>query len=264
MAATQGKRREIVLLDLPQEILEEVLCRLPLDVIRRCLRLSKRIYSLITSFSFYERWIGANLRPELFLFSHHLHQENSTKSNCGRKSQLPSSPRLQTTTGIIPFPAWVGEGAGARNLPTVKVLAGRVYVYCAATGDGGDDNPVVVWSLGEDGSWDFQAQFDLVEDFLGEGDVIDEDYRPDVIDSFTEVVAVTPEQERLLVYTSEDRLMGFDPNTQAYFYFGEHDNIIILRRSMIWIIRSCPSYALHLTTLHSYGHTQDLQGRIID
>ncbi|RAL46824.1 hypothetical protein DM860_005103 [Cuscuta australis] len=78
--------------------------------------------------------------------------------------------------------------------------------------------------LGEDGNWDFQAQFDLVEDFVGEDDVIDEDYHPDVTDSFREVFAVTPGQDRLFVYTSDDHLMGFDPNTSAYFYFGERGN----------------------------------------
>lgn len=128
---------------------------------------------------------------------------------------------LQTRTFICDgvFPVW--EGNDNQNHLILKVLCGRLYTYRRI-----DDSQVEVWRLENFGEWELWTRvtcIDMDADFPGLEE--EDDYAGNVnviADEFQGVVAATAIRHRLLVYTSEDRLIGYDPVNSRYFFFGDY------------------------------------------
>ncbi|KAJ8420660.1 hypothetical protein Cgig2_025783 [Carnegiea gigantea] len=101
------------------------------------------------------------------------------------------------------------------------VLGGRLYTYRRV-----DDSQVEVWRLENFGEWELWTRvtsFDMDADFPGLEEEDDNAGNVNVIaDEFQGVVAATAIRHRLLVYTSEDHLIGYDPVNSRYFFFGDY------------------------------------------
>ncbi|VFQ96942.1 unnamed protein product [Cuscuta campestris] len=109
----------------------------------------------------------------------------------------------------ISFPLW-DSSDGPRSAPTIRILGDRICTYCAATNATADAHPVVLYQLGDDGrSWTKAARFHLIF----EGEEEDED-EPELNDMFRDFVAATWKNPCLVVYTSEDHIMGYDPENK--------------------------------------------------